>query len=435
MQRALLTIGIILIFLLSNISISLSIKPNDDPFLFNIKADIPNSSLQNHYPVNNGSLSGYVTDQFLNPIQEANIRITCGGFFLQDFSNSTGYYRIGNVPIVDCYWNVSASKKGYQTSMLEMSIDISTHDFVLQPISDVFVDDDAPRDWYDATHVKTIQEGIDNATYGDSILIYSGHYDENIVVSKQVRLEGVDKKTTIISSSNPSEYLIMNSVNFTTISNLTLNCSQTERHNIIRIINCSQCSIHHIDLFSDSLQRSALVVNGSDNIISQIRINGRFIFSGIELFYTHRNSITHNSINASGAGILIHRSHQNTIASNTLTNNTNGIYIEEGNQNAITKNILKNNNRGVFSSYSTKNIMEKNNFIGNDEQAKFTKLFRRGFLSPNNWRNNYWDDWNGIFIRPIPGVFYIPNGLLFGLFIPWFTFDVNPTSEPFDILS
>jgi nitrous oxidase accessory protein NosD len=95
--------------------------------------------------------------------------------------------------------------------------------------------------------------------------------------------------------------------------------------------------------------------------------------------------------------------------------------------------MLKNNNRGLFSSYSTKNTIEENNFIGNDEQAKFTKLLRRGFLSPNNWKSNYWEDWKGIFIKPIPGLFYIPNRLIFGLFIPWFEFDLSPSSESFDI--
>jgi len=120
------------------------------------------------------------------------------------------------------------------------------------------------------------------------------------------------------------------------------------------------------------------------------------------------------------------------LTSNTITNNTNGIYLEEGNQNMIKRNILKNNNRGLFSSYSIKNTIEENNFIGNDEQAKFTKLLRRGFINPNNWESNYWEDWKGFFIKLIPGVFYIPNGLIFALFIPWFEFDLNPVSNPYD---
>ena len=37
----------------------------------------------------------------------------------------------------------------------------------------IYVDDDADPDWYDATHVKTIQEGIDNATSGQTIYVYA----------------------------------------------------------------------------------------------------------------------------------------------------------------------------------------------------------------------------------------------------------------------
>ena len=393
-----------------------------------------NISIQNQYNENNGSLSGYVTDSSMNSIQGAKINITCNGLFMETFSYATGRYYIGNIPIVDCYWNVSASKNGYESSYIWMSIDVSTtYDFILTPLAYVYVDDDAPSDWYDATHVKTIQEGVDNATFDDTILIYPGIYDENIDISKQIHLEGLDKENTIISSSHQREFLILDSVNYTTVCNLTFICSDTERHDIIRMINCSYCTIHDVDIYSDALQRSALIVNGSNNTITRVTINGRFIFSGIELFYTGENLITNNCVDSSGAGILIHRSHNNTISSNKITNNTNGIYLEEGNRNIITRNILKNNNQGLISSYSTKNNIEENNFIGNDEQAKFTKLFRIGFLSPNNWDGNYWDDWSGFFIKPILGVFYIPNGLIFGFFIPWFEIDWHPASGPFDI--
>ena len=116
-----------------------------------------------------------------------------------------------------------------------------------------------------------------------------------------------------------------------------------------------------------------------------------------------------------------------------MINNSNGIYIEEGNQNYITSNSLNSNDRGLFSSYSTKNIIKSNNFIENDEQARFTKLLRKNFLIPNNWDNNYWDDYNGLLIKPIPGAVYIPNRYLIGFFSPWIEFDWDPAKEPFNI--
>jgi len=43
----------------------------------------------------------------------------------------------------------------------------------------IFVDDDADPSWYDATHVHNISEAIDNATAGDTVIIYNGNYTES----------------------------------------------------------------------------------------------------------------------------------------------------------------------------------------------------------------------------------------------------------------
>ncbi|MCX6667600.1 MAG: PKD domain-containing protein [Euryarchaeota archaeon] len=56
----------------------------------------------------------------------------------------------------------------------------------------IYVDDNAAPSWYNATHVKTIQEGINNASAGDTIFVYSGIYHENIIINKSVNLIGKD---------------------------------------------------------------------------------------------------------------------------------------------------------------------------------------------------------------------------------------------------
>ena len=54
---------------------------------------------------------------------------------------------------------------------------------------DVWVDDDAPPGWYDATHVHTIQEGVDNVTDGGIVHVYDGDYNENVIVNKSVTIQ------------------------------------------------------------------------------------------------------------------------------------------------------------------------------------------------------------------------------------------------------
>ena len=63
---------------------------------------------------------------------------------------------------------------------------------VLSDGNTIYVDDDAPPEWYDETHVRTIQEGIDVASDGDTIFIYNGVYQPstNIHVYKEVSIIG-----------------------------------------------------------------------------------------------------------------------------------------------------------------------------------------------------------------------------------------------------
>jgi pectin methylesterase-like acyl-CoA thioesterase len=70
--------------------------------------------------------------------------------------------------------------------------------FVIMALSEVssaatiYVDDDGGADYV------TIQEAINNASAGDTVYVYEGHYYENIVVNKSISLTGEDRDNTII---------------------------------------------------------------------------------------------------------------------------------------------------------------------------------------------------------------------------------------------
>ena len=53
----------------------------------------------------------------------------------------------------------------------------------------VYVDDDANLGWYNATQVRTIQEGINNVSAGGTVYVWDGTYCENVIVNKSVTLE------------------------------------------------------------------------------------------------------------------------------------------------------------------------------------------------------------------------------------------------------
>jgi len=165
----------------------------------------------------NGSLSGYVNDSLSNPIEGALVNIKCGGFHMYNNSDSTGFYFIDNIPLVDCYWNVSASKEDFDTSIVNMAIDInSTHDFILtSSINILFVGGNGPNNY------TRIQDAIDASNDGDIVYVFSGIYKENIELDKRLSLIGEDKDTTLIDGNQEGCTINLSSEN-AIIKNFTI---------------------------------------------------------------------------------------------------------------------------------------------------------------------------------------------------------------------
>ena len=79
------------------------------------------------------------------------------------------------------------------------------------------VDDNAVSSWYDATHVRTINEAINNATSGDGILVHPGTYSESVMVNKRVSIYSKDgaAATTVTSGAARAIYVTASDSNIT----------------------------------------------------------------------------------------------------------------------------------------------------------------------------------------------------------------------------
>ncbi len=81
---------------------------------------------------NDGTLSGYVNDTSMNPIEGALVRVYFHETYEENYTDSSGYYHVTNIPICYCMKNCTASKDGYKTEQVSLSIDENTtYDFVL----------------------------------------------------------------------------------------------------------------------------------------------------------------------------------------------------------------------------------------------------------------------------------------------------------------
>jgi len=94
---------------------------------------VNNSSMTTFY---DGSLLGYVNDTSMNPIEGALVRVYFHGTYEENYSDSNGYYHVTNIPICWCYKNCTASKEGYETEWVWLSIyENTTYNFVLTPLT------------------------------------------------------------------------------------------------------------------------------------------------------------------------------------------------------------------------------------------------------------------------------------------------------------
>jgi len=124
--------------------------------------------------INNGNLSGYVTDTSMNPIEGALVRVYFHETYEEDYSDENGYYHVDNIPICYCMKNCTCSKEGYETEWILLSItENTTHDFVLtslNPIPDLDCED--YLDWVDVVPGATVTGTItvENIGEPDSLL-------------------------------------------------------------------------------------------------------------------------------------------------------------------------------------------------------------------------------------------------------------------------
>ena len=152
----------------------------------------------------------------------------------------------------------------------------------------------------------TIQAAVNAAAAGDTILVQSGTYYENVNVNKQLTLQGVDSGSGLpVVDAGGSGSAITLSAN--------------------------GCTLKDFVAMNSSTGQSGIRVTSSSNTISGNTATGN-PNSGIRLdFSSNGNTISSNTANINGVGILLSSSSGNTISGNTATGNSNyGIYLQAG---------------------------------------------------------------------------------------------------------
>ena len=195
---------------------------------------------------------------------------------------------------------------------------------------------------------ESIQEGINDADEGDTIYVYIGTYNENIIINKSIILVGEESETTTIQGN--SDHTIKITVDDVTLSDFTIENT------------------------------------GSSSSYSSVFLNS---ITGC--------NIENNIIKEAGNGIYLINSNSNIISDNNLEDNNVGIYLSNADSNTIKNNNIQDNNvKGIhITSTSSNNTIYLNDFTDNIFPPP---LYYAYDLGSNNWdynsQGNYWKDYD-----------------------------------------
>ncbi len=227
-----------------------------------------------------------------------------------------------------------------------------------QPHDEVWVDDDAAPGWYNSDHVRTIQEGIDNASVGGTVYVWNGNYSESVIVNKTVTiignttvdaLNGVYERKTNLTYF---EYGFWIEADYVNISGFYLEELPSIDFSGVHLNESDYCNISGNVIMYDSSDGICLE-NSSNNTIFNNILGYNYI--GIYLISSDNNTLTNNNASSNdGYGIYLSNSDNNTLTGNTANNNNNyGFYLNPSSHTILTDNTANDNYYcGLYAYYS-----------------------------------------------------------------------------------
>jgi len=238
----------------------------------------------------------------------------------------------------------------------------------------------------------TIQEAINNAASGDTILVRSGVYYERITINKTVALIGENKESTIIDG-NASGTVVEVTKDFVSISEFTIQNSGDYPSNLIKL-NSNGNNITN-NVLRNSGDRG-IEVNFVNNTVADNQITNTFY--GILLMHSSGNNILRNNVSFSTNGIMLYEGcTDNFVYANNISNNNRGIYIgpvpaggssQISYYNTVSDNNVFNNDNGIMVGGASFNTILINNTIWNNDWGIYLQGTRYNFALGNNITKN-----------------------------------------------
>jgi len=217
---------------------------------------------------------------------------------------------------------------------------------------------------------KRIQEAIDDANAGDTIYVFGGLYQENIIIDKTLKIVGaVDEIETVIDSKIDQRYLIEVRADDVTLEGLTVSDTASKTTSPIgALIYLESDNNKIVSNFIQDTDSYGIYIdtNSNGNLVSKNEINNTE--KGIYISSSATIDIIDNQIgNCSHSGIYLHSAlSNNRLYGNRIHNCKTGIYVQNSNAVNISNNVIANSGfSGVSLHNSDASIIRNNQFTDN----------------------------------------------------------------------
>ena len=231
--------------------------------------------------------------------------------------------------------------------------------------------------------VKTIQEAINQASEGDTVLVKKGVYKEvNIIIDKSITLLGENLPTIDGEDKGEIIKIVADNVTVDGFKIINVGTSYTSDYAAVRVIKKDGFLIQNLELEK--------------------------LFFGIYLEKSNNGKVLNNKIRGdavneynSGNGIQLWYCKDVEVSGNTVQNVRDGIYLEFSDNIKISKNLSKNNLRyGLHFMFSNNDIYEYNTFENNGAgvAVMFSKFIE---MNHNIFKENWGTAAFGLLLKEI----------------------------------